>query len=82
MYHTKKKKRVKICDHYKINCSCQRLGTFKKQLQKQLLGSVCLSLCPPICMEQLHSNWMDFHNILHLGFMQKFVNIPALLKIR
>jgi hypothetical protein len=32
-------------------------------------------------MEQLGSHWMDFHNILHLGLMQKFANTPTLLKI-
>jgi hypothetical protein len=75
------KEEVKIYNNYKINCSFQRLCTFKKQLPKQILGSVCLSFCPLICMEQLGCHWMDFHNILHLGFMQKFVNTPAFLKI-
>jgi len=54
----------------------------QKTIKKQLLGSVCLFFCPLICVKQLGSHWMDFHNILQLGFMQKFVNTPALLKIR
>jgi hypothetical protein len=40
------------------------LGTFAK-LQK-VTTSFIMSVCPPICMQQLSSPWMDFHEILHL----------------
>jgi hypothetical protein len=60
VYHTEKKN-VKICNHYQINCSFQRLGTFKKQLQMQLLGSSCLyahpSARPSACNNLTPTGW-------------------------
>jgi hypothetical protein len=35
--------------------------------------SVCLSVRPPVRIKQLVSHWTDFHDILYLSVVQKFV---------
>jgi len=46
-------------------------GIFKK-LQKATLNFV-LSVCPSVHMEQLRSQWMDFHKIWYLSIFWKSV---------
>ena len=51
------------------------LGVFTK-LRKEIISSimsVCLSVHPPTCMEQLGSHWMDFHELRYLSIFQKSV---------
>jgi hypothetical protein len=45
------------------------LGEFAK-LPKATISFV-MSVCPSVCMEQLGSHWMDFHEILYLSIFQK-----------
>jgi hypothetical protein len=55
---------------------------FRKNYEKRLLASSCLSVCrfvrspalPPVRTEQLGFHWTDFHEILHLSIFQKSVD--------
>ena len=47
------------------------LGAFRK-LWKVAISFV-LPVCPTVCMEQLGSPWIDFHEIWYLKIVQKSV---------
>ena len=40
----------------------------RKNREKLLLASSCLSACPPVRMEQLGSKWTDFYEIWYTNF--------------
>jgi heme/copper-type cytochrome/quinol oxidase subunit 4 len=65
------------------HCKDQILDMFAK-LRKATISfimSVHLSVCPFICVEQLGSHWMDFHEIWYLSIFQKsFQKIQVSLK--
>jgi len=45
------------------------LGIFPKL--KQATISFIISVCPPICMQQLGSQWMDYHEIWYMSIFRK-----------
>ena len=42
------------------------IPTLSQNCQIRLLASSCLPVCPSVRMEQLASQWTDFHEILYL----------------
>jgi hypothetical protein len=71
---------VKTYNFSKVNelmfsSSMHFLGAFPK-LRKATIGfpmSVCLSVCPSICTEQLDFHWKDLHEFWYLNIFRKSV---------
>jgi hypothetical protein len=58
---------------------CAFLNQFKKKNYWRY--RVSLSICPSFRTEQPSSHWTDFHGILYLGFLRKFVDYSTFVKI-
>jgi hypothetical protein len=54
--------------------SCLRFfRRVRKIAKKRLVASSCLSVRPPVRMEQLGSHWSDFHEIIYLNIFRNSV---------
>jgi len=57
------------------------LGLFVKLWKVSIIFIIQVSVCPSVCMQQLGSHWMDFHEILYLSiFFKSFMKIQFSLK--
>ena len=53
------------------NCEKHLLFLSCMFVRPSFLLSLCMSVCLSVCMEQLGSNWTDFHKILYLSIFRK-----------
>ena len=75
----RKKKNKKRRNDCKCRESAERLepqkkvilGTFAK-FRKAIISFI-MSVCPSVRMEQLGSQWMDFHEVSYLSIFRKYV---------
>jgi hypothetical protein len=65
-----------ICDNPSLESILCAFAVLRKATALSYLSvclSVCLSVRPSIPMEQLSSNWTDFHEICYSSILQKHV---------
>jgi hypothetical protein len=59
------------CERFDAGVHLTRFWVRSQNCEKRLLASSCLSFRPPVRMEQLGSNWTDFHESSYLIMFRK-----------